>query len=125
MNPFKKWAGIKKCGGTLMTYFAWLVFLGAAVLEVGGDAVVRKGLRGGSLIAIFAGGAMLGLYCLVVNIVKWDFSKLLGVYVAIFAVTSILFGRFVFRETVPYSTWLGLMVIVCGALIIQFGDVIF
>ena len=30
-----------------MTYFAWLVFLGAAVLEVGGDAVVRKGLRGG------------------------------------------------------------------------------
>jgi len=108
-----------------MTYFAWVVFLGAAVLEVGGDAVVRKGLRGGSLGVIFAGGAMLGLYGLVVNMVKWDFSKLLGVYVAIFAVTSILFGRFVFRETVPYSTWAGLMVIVCGALIIQFGDVIF
>ena len=108
-----------------MIYFAWLVFLGAAVLEVGGDAVVRKGLRGGSLGVIVAGGAMLGFYGLVVNMVKWDFSKLLGVYVAIFAVTSILFGRFVFRETVPYSTWLGLLVIVGGALIIQFGDVIF
>ena len=108
-----------------MTYFAWLVFLGAAVLEVGGDAVVRKGLRGGSLGVILAGGAMLAFYGLVVNMVKWDFSKLLGVYVAIFAVTSILFGRFVFRETVPYSTWAGLGVIVCGGLIIQFGDKIF
>ena len=108
-----------------MTYFAWVVFLGAAVLEVGGDAVVRKGLRGGSLGVIVAGGVMLGFYGLVVNMVKWDFSKLLGVYVAIFAVTSILFGRFVFRETVPYSTWAGLGVIVCGALIIQFGEAIF
>ena len=108
-----------------MTYFAWVVFLGAAILEVGGDAVVRKGLRSSSLVVILAGCAMLGLYGLVVNMVKWDFSKLLGVYVAIFAVTSILFGRFVFRETVPYSTWAGLMIIVCGALVIQFGDLIF
>ena len=108
-----------------MTYLAWLIFIGAAILEVGGDAVVRKGLRGSSLITIMMGCAMLGFYGVVVNTVKWDFSKLLGVYVAIFAVTSILFGRFVFRETVPYSTWAGLMVIVFGALIIQFGDIIF
>jgi len=27
-----------------MTYFAWFVFIGAAILEVGGDAIVRKGL---------------------------------------------------------------------------------
>jgi len=108
-----------------MTYLAWLIFIGAAILEVGGDAVVRKGLRGSSLITIMMGCVMLGFYGVVVNTVKWDFSKLLGVYVAIFAVTSILFGRFIFRETVPFSTWAGLMVIVCGALIIQFGDIIF
>ncbi len=105
-----------------MTYLAWLVFVGAAILEVGGDAVVRKGLRGSSLIIILTGCATLGCYGVVVNIVKWDFSKLLGVYVAVFAVISILFGRFVFRETIPNSTWIGLMVIVCGAMIIQFGD---
>jgi len=108
-----------------MTYLAWLIFIGAAILEVGGDAVVRKGLRGSSLITIMMGCVMLGFYGVVVNTVRWDFSKLLGVYVAIFAVTSILFGRFIFRETVPFSTWAGLMVIVCGALIIQFGDIIF
>ena len=105
-----------------MTFLAWLIFIGAAILEVGGDAVVRKGLRGNSLLIILTGCAMLGSYGVVVNTVKWDFSKLLGVYVAVFAVTSILFGRFVFKETLPYSTRIGLLVIVCGAMIIQFGN---
>jgi drug/metabolite transporter superfamily protein YnfA len=111
---------MRRGGG--MTYLAWLVFIGAAVLEVGGDAIVRKGLRGSSLIIILMGFAMLGFYGVVVNTVKWDFSKLLGVYVAIFAVISILFGRFVFEENIPSATWIGLLVIVCGGMIIQFGD---
>ena len=108
-----------------MTYMAWIVFVGAAILEVGGDAVVRKGLRGRSLIIILLGCAMLGLYGVVVNTVKWDFSKLLGVYVAIFALISTLFGQFVFKEHVPNTTWIGLAAIVCGAGIIQFGDKIY
>jgi drug/metabolite transporter superfamily protein YnfA len=105
-----------------MTYLAWLIFVGAAVLEVGGDAVVRKGLRGSGLLIITTGFAMLGCYGVVVNMVKWDFSKMLGVYVAIFALISILFGRFVFKETIPVATWLGLAVIIGGGMIIQFGD---
>ncbi len=105
-----------------MTYLAWLIFLGAAILEVGGDADVRKGLRGSSLLIILTGCAMLGFYGVVVNTVKWEFSKLLGVYVAIFASISILFGRFVFDENIPNTTWIGLFVIVCGAMIIQFGN---
>jgi drug/metabolite transporter superfamily protein YnfA len=105
-----------------MTYLAWLIFIGAAILEVCGDAVVRKGLRGNKLIIILIGCALLGSYGIVVNTVKWDFSKLLGVYVAIFALISILFGRFVFRENIPNTTWIGLTVIICGAMIIQFGN---
>jgi small multidrug resistance family-3 protein len=68
------------------------------------------------------GFAMLGCYGVVVNMVKWDFSKMLGVYVAIFALISILFGRFVFKETIPAATWIGLSVIMCGGMIIQFGN---
>ena len=105
-----------------MIYFAWLIFIGAAVLEVGGDAVVRKGLRGSGPMVILIGCAMLGSYGVVVNTVKWDFSRLLGVYVAVFAVISILFGRFIFDEVVPKTTWTGMVVIICGAMIIQFGD---
>ncbi len=105
-----------------MTYLAWVIFIGAAILEVGGDAVIRKGLRGSGLAIILTGFAMLGLYGVVVNMVRWDFSKLLGVYVAIFAMISILFGKFVFEENIPPSTWIGLTVIVCGGMIIQFGN---
>ena len=104
-----------------MTVGAWLVFIAAAILEVGGDALIRKGLRWSGLALIMAGFVALGCYGLVVNIVRWDFSRLLGVYVAVFAVISVLAGRVVFRENVPVSTWIGLAVIVAGGLIIQFG----
>ena len=100
---------------------AWLVFLGSALLEVGGDAVVRKGLRGANVIIILAGGLMLAAYGLLVNMVRWDFSKLLGVYVAVFAMVSVMCGRFVFGESIPNSTWMGLAIIVAGGMVIQFG----
>jgi drug/metabolite transporter superfamily protein YnfA len=105
-----------------MTYWAWLIFFGAAILEVGGDAVIRKGLRRNDLLPLLTGFVMLGFYGLVVNTVKWDFSKLLGVYVGVFALISLLFGRFVFQEKISAATWTGLIVIILGGLIIQFGD---
>jgi small multidrug resistance family-3 protein len=100
---------------------AWLIFLAAALLEVGGDAVVRKGMRGGGFAFMALGFAMLGTYGVLVNLVPWDFSRLLGVYVAIFAAVSVLAGRFAFNENVPMATWLGLGIIILGGLVIQFG----
>jgi small multidrug resistance family-3 protein len=47
---------------------------------------------------------------------------MLGVYVAIFALISILFGRFVFHENIPIATWIGLAVIMGGGMIIQLGS---
>ncbi len=105
-----------------MSIIAWMFFLVAAALEVGGDAVIRTGLRGNDIVRIVAGFAMLGCYGVAVNLVRWDFSRLLGVYVAVFAAVGVLCGRFVFRENIPASTWLGLGVIVVGGLIIQFGQ---
>jgi drug/metabolite transporter superfamily protein YnfA len=105
-----------------MTIVAWLIFVTAAVLEVGGDAVIRRGLRGNIIGYILLGFLMLGCYGVVVNTVKWDFSRLLGVYVAVFAVVSVLAGRFVFKETIPASTWLGVAIIVIGGAVIQTGQ---
>jgi drug/metabolite transporter superfamily protein YnfA len=104
-----------------MPLVAWLIFLAASVLEVGGDAVIRKGLRGGGVVVVAAGFVMLGCYGVTVNMVRWDFSRLLGVYVAVFAAVSVLWGRFVFGESVPPTTWMGLAIIVAGGLVIQFG----
>ena len=100
---------------------AWMVFVAAAVLEVGGDAVVRRGLRSRGVGLILLGGAVLAGYGVVVNSVKWDFSKLLGVYVGFFAAVSIAVGRCFFREAIPATTWLGLALIILGGLVIQFG----
>jgi len=97
------------------------MFVVAALLEVSGDAAMRRGLRGRSLLFMAAGVMILGSYGLVVNLVKWDFSKLLGVYVAVFALVSVLAGRFVFKDSVPLSTWSGLALIIAGGLVIQFG----
>jgi len=104
-----------------MTTSAWFIFVAAAILEVCGDAVIRKGLRGGIIWLIVVGFMMLGCYGVVVNTVKWDFSRLLGVYVAVFAVISVLTGRLVFKETIPVSTWLGLAIIVIGGAVIHAG----
>jgi len=104
-----------------MTTVAWIIFIAAAALEVGGDAIIRKGLHGSVLGFIVSGFLMLGCYGMVVNLVKWDFSRLLGVYVAIFAVISVCTGRFLFKEVVPVSTWLGLAIIVVGGTVIQVG----
>jgi drug/metabolite transporter superfamily protein YnfA len=93
----------------------------AAVLEVGGDAVIRRGLRGGGLALVVTGAVVLGGYGVVVNLVPWEFSRLLGVYVGAFAAVSVLCGRFVFDESVPVSTWLGLLLVVAGGLVIQLG----
>jgi drug/metabolite transporter superfamily protein YnfA len=105
-----------------MTALAWLVFIAAATLEVGGDAVIRKGLRGGIVWYIVFGFLILGCYGVVVNTVRWDFSRLLGVYVAVFAVISVLTGRFVFKEVIPLTTWFGLAIIVVGGAVIQSGQ---
>jgi drug/metabolite transporter superfamily protein YnfA len=105
-----------------MSVVAWIIFFIGALLEVAGNAAIRIGLRGGGAILILIGCALLGSYGLVVNTVQWDFSKIFGVYVCLFALVSVLCGKFVLRENIPGATWLGLGVILTGGLIIQFGS---
>ena len=105
-----------------MMLVAWTVFIVGALLEVAGDAAIRIGLRGGGVILIVIGCALLGSYGLIVNMIQWDFSRIFGVYVCVFAWVSVLCGKFVLREEIPAATWLGLGVIVSGGLIIQFGS---
>jgi small multidrug resistance family-3 protein len=98
-----------------------VVMAAAALLEVLGDALIRKGLRGAGLGLVALGFIVLGSYGVVVNRIALDFSKLLGAYVGVFAIVSVLFGRIVFQERIPTSTWLGLGVVLAGSLIIQLG----
>ena len=108
----------------MQTVLVWLTFMLAAALEVGGDALIRHGLRTRGFLLIALGFLVLGCYGLMVNLVRWDFSRLLGVYVAVFAVLSILTGRYLFKEAIPVATWSGLALIVLGGLVIQFAPTV-
>jgi drug/metabolite transporter superfamily protein YnfA len=97
------------------------VFAGATALEVLGDARIRKGMRGSGLVVVGLGMAVLGAYGVVVNLLDLDFSRLLGAYVGIFAIVSVVVGRLMFNDQVPVSTWIGLAVILVGSMIIHAG----
>jgi len=97
------------------------LFVAAATLEVGGDAVIRAGLRGTRPWLVAVGFVVVGSYGVVVNLIPLEFSRLLGVYVGVFALVSVGAGRYVFGERVAPSTWVGLGVILLGSAIIQWG----
>ena len=94
----------------------------AALFEVGGDALIRRGITGGGIALIVVGFVVLGTYGVLVNLIGLDFSKLLGAYVGWFAVVSVLFGRFVFGDRMTGSLWAGLALVLAGSLVIQTGS---
>ena len=98
------------------------MYVGAAVLEVVRDALIRKGMRGSGIAFVALGVVVLGSYGVVVNLLSVDFSRFLGAYVGVFAVVSVLIGCAAFQDAVPPSTWLGLAVILSGSLIVHFGQ---
>ena len=90
----------------------------AAILEVGGDALVRWGLKGGKVAGLIFGAAVLFAYGLTVNLPKWDFGKLMGIYIALFFVVSQLVAVFVFQEKVKIPTLVGGALIVAGGIVL-------
>jgi small multidrug resistance family-3 protein len=108
-------------GGVLRKLIELGVFVGAALLEVGGDAMIRAGLRGRGAVLVAAGFMVLGTYGILVNQLTIDFSRLLGAYVGIFALASVLFGRVLFKETIAGTTWIGLCIVLVGSLVIHYG----
>src|SRR5438034_7500483 len=65
-----------------------LVLLSAALLEAGGDAVVRLGLRASTTLVraslFLIGGLLLFTYGYVVNAPQWDLGRRMSGYVGVF-----------------------------------------
>src|SRR2546425_3669763 len=79
-----------------------LVLLSAALLEAGGDAVVRLGLRASATFVraslFLTGGLVLFTYGYVVNTPQWDFGRLLGIYVVFFFLVAQFISWLVFYQ---------------------------
>ncbi len=93
------------------------VLILAAALEVGGDALVRVGLRGpGYWLA--AGALALFAYGVLVNQGGVDFNRLMGIYITIFFVVSQVISFAMFKQIPDDRILLGGGFIVTGGLVI-------
>jgi len=101
---------------------ALLVLALAALLEAGGDALVRTGLRSPSTSArlawFLAGAAVLFLYGWTVNSPPWDFGRLLGLYVVFFFLFAQVISWVVFHQRPAPGIVIGGAFIVLGGIII-------
>ncbi len=103
---------------------AILILFLAAVLEAGGDALVRGALhapagswRKSGLFLL--GAVVLFAYGYLVNAPSWDFGRLLGIYVVFFFVVAQLIGWLVFHQTPSPAVYYGGALIVAGGVVIS------
>ncbi len=89
----------------------------AAALEVGGDALVRIGLRGPAYL-MAAGGLVLFAYGVLVNLSGVDFNRLMGIYIAVFFLVSQVISFILFKQIPDDRILLGGGFIVTGGLLI-------
>ena len=107
-----------------MSYsLSMLILLAAAVLEAGGDALMRTGIhalspsrRAGFMLA---GGLVLAVYGYVVNTPPWDFGRLLGIYVVLFFLVAQAINWLAYGQKPTPSLILGGILIAAGGLVVS------
>jgi len=108
---------IKQINITLLVLFA------AALLEAGGDALVRLGLYASTALTrglLFAiGGLVLFAYGYLVNAPPWEFGRLLGAYVVFFFFFAQLISWLIFHQRPSLAVLIGGAFIVAGGVIIS------
>ncbi len=99
------------------------ILLLAAILEAGGDALMRAGLHRNlawqrALLFAFA-AVVLFAYGWTVNAPPWEFGKLLGVYVVFFFLVAQVLSWLVFKQTPSLAMAIGGLLIVAGGVVIS------
>ena len=97
----------------------------AAFLEAYGDSLFQtafyRSTGMGRWVAITLGSVVLASYGASVNLPRWDFGRLLGVYVAAFFVVAQILNKVRFGQAPTTSIWLGGALIVAGGLVVALG----
>ncbi len=104
----------------LMATIASLVV--AALLEIAGDAAIRRGLMQSAWKWLVVGGVTLVAYGFAVNANRAIlFGRLMGLYIVVFFLVSQVLSFMLFDERPPPSLTLGGALIVSGGLVIHLG----
>ena len=96
----------------------------AAFLESWGDSFFQTAFYRSSgtsrAIAIICGAVVLTLYGSTVNLPRWDFGKLLGVYVVLFFVAAQVLAKIRFGQSPTPPIYAGGALIVLGGAVMAF-----
>lgn len=104
------------------TATALAILFVAALLEAGGDALVRVGLHGSALKRLsflLLGAVVLFFYGYAVNSPSWDFGRLIGVYIVFFFLVAQAINWLAFGQKPTAGILLGGSLIVLGGLVIS------
>lgn len=103
---------------------AFAVLAVAAFLEVLGDSFFQVGMHrahgAGRVLPLATGIVVLACYGAVVNVPRWDFGKLLGLYVVLFFVAAQVVTRVRFSQSPTPPIYAGGALIVAGGLVMAF-----
>jgi small multidrug resistance family-3 protein len=105
---------------------ALVILFVAAVLEAGGDALVRSGIHAPvsstRFLFWFMGGAVLFSYGYVVNAPPWDFGRLLGIYVVFFFVVAQVISWAAFHQRPDRWVVIGGSLVITGGIVMSIGS---
>jgi hypothetical protein len=103
---------------------AFAILTIAAILEVCGDACFQSGLYRATGVArgmwFLSGAVVLASYGVFVNLPRWDFGKLLGIYVVLFFVAAQVVAKVRFQQSPSLPILVGGGLIVAGGLVMTF-----
>lgn len=103
---------------------AFAVLALAAFLEAWGDSFFQvsfyRSSGVGRFLTFLAGVMVLAAYGSVVNVPRWDFGRLLGVYVVLFFLMAQLLAKVRFGQSPTVPIYAGGTLIIAGGLVIAF-----
>jgi drug/metabolite transporter superfamily protein YnfA len=95
----------------------------AAILEAGGDGLMRAGMQTSAQawrpLFLISGSLVLAAYGYTVNAPRWDFGRLLGIYVAFFFVVSQVIAWLGFGQKPTTGILCGGALIIAGGLVVS------
>jgi drug/metabolite transporter (DMT)-like permease len=94
------------------------LLLAAALLEAGGDALIRRGLNDRMVLLLGLGGAALVAYGVMVNVTGLPFGRMIGSYIAIFFLVSQVIGVLIFHDPIDWRMIAGGTLIVAGGCVL-------
>lgn len=96
----------------------------AAFLEAWGDSFFQVSFYRSNgiarILSFCAGTAVLAAYGSVVNVPRWDFGKLLGLYVVLFFIMAQVLNKIRFGQSPGAGIYAGGALVVAGGLVMAF-----